>query len=76
MADRQDRIRQRAHEIWEQEGRPDGRDQEHWERAHREVDEEPGETPPEPPRDISSPDDRTAGKPQQAAPTSPSRAKR
>jgi hypothetical protein len=27
------RIRQKAHEIWEQEGRPEGREREHWEKA-------------------------------------------
>jgi len=31
--DRQDRIRQKAHEIWEREGRPEGRDREHWDMA-------------------------------------------
>ncbi len=31
------RIRERAHEIWEEEGRPHGRDQEHWQRAEAEV---------------------------------------
>ena len=36
--DRQDRIRQRAHEIWEQAGRPEGAHQEHWEQATAEVD--------------------------------------
>ena len=36
--DREHRIRQRAHEIWEHEGRPSGRDQEHWERATKDVD--------------------------------------
>ncbi len=29
------RIRERAYEIWEQEGRPEGRHAEHWERACR-----------------------------------------
>ncbi|MGK9171026.1 DUF2934 domain-containing protein [Inquilinus limosus] len=38
----EDRIRARAHEIWESEGRPSGRDREHWERALREV--QAGET--------------------------------
>lgn len=33
----QDRIRRRAHEIWEREGRPEGREREHWDRACREV---------------------------------------
>ena len=32
-----ERIRQRAYEIWEREGRPEGREQEHWEQAEREV---------------------------------------
>jgi hypothetical protein len=27
------RIAERAYAIWEEEGRPDGRDREHWERA-------------------------------------------
>jgi len=37
-----DAIRRRAHEIWEAEGRPEGRDQEHWIRAQRELCEEAG----------------------------------
>ena len=32
-----DRIRRRAHEIWEAEGRPEGRAHEHWLRAQREI---------------------------------------
>ncbi len=35
--DSEDRIRERAHRIWEEEGRPDGRHREHWERACREI---------------------------------------
>jgi hypothetical protein len=27
------RIRARAHQIWEQEGRPEGRERDHWEKA-------------------------------------------
>jgi len=27
------RIRARAHQIWEQEGRPQGRERDHWEKA-------------------------------------------
>ena len=30
-------IRKRAYEIWEREGRPLGRDKEHWDQAAREV---------------------------------------
>ena len=32
-----DLIAQRAYEIWEQSGRPDGLDKEHWEQAEREI---------------------------------------
>ena len=35
--DYEDRIRQRAHSIWENEGRPDGRHWEHWQRAREEL---------------------------------------
>jgi hypothetical protein len=34
---REEDIRRRAHEIWEGEGRPEGKDAEHWERAAREI---------------------------------------
>jgi Protein of unknown function (DUF2934) len=33
----QEAIARRAYEIWEAEGRPDGRDREHWEAASREL---------------------------------------
>lgn len=36
MASNEDRIRQRAYEIWEQEGRPHGEDLKHWLRAFQE----------------------------------------
>jgi hypothetical protein len=38
--DRDERIRQRAYEIWEREGRPHGRDEEHWRMALDELVEE------------------------------------
>jgi hypothetical protein len=34
------RIRDRAYQLWVEEGRPHGRDQEHWERARRLIEEE------------------------------------
>ena len=37
---REDRIRARAHEIWEQAGMPLGEDMRHWEQAAREIDRE------------------------------------
>lgn len=37
------RIRQRAYEIWEREGRPEGRDWEHWLTAETEVSSQPAD---------------------------------
>jgi hypothetical protein len=36
----EDRIRLRAYQIWEHEGRPEGREHDHWERAVREIEAE------------------------------------
>jgi Protein of unknown function (DUF2934) len=36
--EREQRIRERAHALWEREGRPEGRDGEHWAQACREID--------------------------------------
>jgi len=41
MADeREDRVRERAYRLWEQEGRPHGRHQDHWQQASQEVGDE------------------------------------
>lgn len=37
-------IRERAYWLWEQEGRPDGREWDHWERAREEIDCRPPAT--------------------------------
>lgn len=39
-ADREERIRQRAHELWEAEGRPEGHADRHWRRAAGDLDRE------------------------------------
>ena len=39
MGNLEDRVRQRAYQIWEEEGRPEGREAEHWRRAEVEVEE-------------------------------------
>ena len=44
----EDRIRRRAQAIWEREGRPEGREQEHWAQARREIEAEEGAPPPDP----------------------------
>lgn len=41
--ERQERVRQRAHEIWEREGRPHGKHDEHWRLAREEIEREGGE---------------------------------
>jgi hypothetical protein len=38
--DRHDMVRERAHLIWEREGRPHGRESEHWAQAEHEIDNE------------------------------------
>jgi hypothetical protein len=37
-----DDIRRKAYEIWESEGRPEGRHREHWRRAHETFKEDKG----------------------------------
>lgn len=41
----EERVRQRAHKIWEEAGCPDGEHDAHWEQAHREIEAE-GDEPP------------------------------
>lgn len=35
--DKNERIRARAHQIWEAEGKPDGHEGTHWDRAELEI---------------------------------------
>lgn len=41
MSNNEQEIRKRAHEIWESEGRPEGRHEHHWQRAKDEVSSQP-----------------------------------
>jgi len=43
MTSREDRIRQRAHQLWLEAGQPEGQDKRHWEEAERLIDIEGGE---------------------------------
>jgi hypothetical protein len=45
MDDQDERIRKRAHEIWEEAGRPEGREYSHWLRARAEIREEDASKP-------------------------------
>ncbi|WP_082910360.1 DUF2934 domain-containing protein [Sinorhizobium glycinis] len=42
--EKRERIRRRAYEIWEREGRPDGGHERHWHEAEKQLDEEEGRT--------------------------------
>ena len=42
MTDREDKIRERAYSIWEAEGYPHGRAEDHWHRAVHEIVGDPG----------------------------------
>jgi hypothetical protein len=43
--EKHERIRQRAHAIWENEGRPDGEHERHWAMATSEIDAEDASPP-------------------------------
>jgi hypothetical protein len=43
MEDREQRIREKAHRIWEEAGRPPDKADEHWEKARQIVDAEDAE---------------------------------
>jgi hypothetical protein len=45
MSKSEERIRQRAYEIWEQEGRPNGNDLKHWLAAFEEIGSAPVKKP-------------------------------
>lgn len=68
MDDVEERIRRRAYEIWEREGRPDGRDADHWRQAREEVlsdmpatqrTETEARVPETPPAEVPTGDDPT-----------------
>jgi hypothetical protein len=46
--DRENRVRDHAHALWEDEGRPEGRALDHWLKAESEADGVPGGTAPHP----------------------------
>ena len=68
--DRQHRIRQRAHAIWESHGHPDGSDREHWEQATREIDAEDAAATKKPARAAAAAKPQAVAKPA-AAPKTP-----
>lgn len=63
-SDQESRIRQRAYEIWQREGRPEGREAEHWRRAEAEITAEAGAAADQ------TPDRAAAGSKPQSEPSS------
>lgn len=48
--DREQRLRRRAYDVWEREGRPEGRAEEHWRAAESdEAGDDPASSPATPP---------------------------
>ena len=64
MEELERRIRDRAYAIWEREGRPKGKDRQHWEQATRELDAER-----DPARQVEAPSDDPPGEAGAAAPS-------
>ncbi|WP_254016458.1 DUF2934 domain-containing protein [Mesorhizobium escarrei] len=60
--DRQERIRRRAHAIWEQAGRPDGAHQQHWDQAAAEIDGDESRPKTARPKAPARPKEPAAGK--------------
>ena len=68
MTDREDKIRERAYGIWEEEGHPHGRAEHHWQRAAREIVEPPEAAAPVQPVPVSAaPAEKPAPKRRKAA---------
>jgi Protein of unknown function (DUF2934) len=64
-----ERIRRRAYEIWEREGRPEGREAEHWRRAAEELAEPP--PPPAESQEVPAARVRDPAKLDESAPPGP-----
>lgn len=70
----EDAIRERAYHIWEREGRPHGRDFEHWVRAQVElIAETTVKTTASPPSGTAAPSRPRPSSARSAAPPKPSR---
>ena len=60
MEDREEKIRAKAYELWEQAGRPEGQETAHWAEAERMIDDEE-----------SSPETDSGVNPDQTGPAQP-----
>jgi hypothetical protein len=48
VTEREERVRQRAQQLWKQAGTPEGRDDEFWHQAEAELDAEAQQQPTQP----------------------------
>ena len=60
---REDRIRRRAHELWEEAGRPDGQDDRFWREAEADIEGTPVPGRIDPPIQRDDPAGPPVGKP-------------
>jgi Protein of unknown function (DUF2934) len=54
MDDRQEKIRRRAHEIWEEKGKPEGSELDFWLQAEKEISADSESAPEVPPNDLAT----------------------
>ncbi|QKC78097.1 DUF2934 domain-containing protein [Mesorhizobium erdmanii] len=52
--DRQERIRNRAHQIWQEEGQPAGHHERHWHQAAADIEREDAGKPAKPAKKVSA----------------------
>ena len=73
---RDERIRERAHAIWDREGRPEGAAQHHWQRAEQEIDQEDKASAVKPAAKKAAARPKTEGASRKTAGAGPALAKR
>jgi hypothetical protein len=76
-SDRHERIRKRAHAIWEKDGRPQGVHEEHWHQATKDIDAEDaklaGKAPAKAAKAAVKPKAKEAAKPKAPGAAKPAR---
>jgi hypothetical protein len=69
-SERKTRVEEHAYKIWEQEGRPHGRDKDHWHRAERDIADQPDTKPAHPASSVGATPDAAIKPTRKAAPKS------
>jgi Protein of unknown function (DUF2934) len=74
MSDKNQQIRERAYHLWEEQGRPDGMEIEHWNEARRELcDHAAGDSPGKAEATQTGEQDQPATPPSKKPSTAPSK---